>query len=276
MAMIAVPGGAELHYDDSGGAGAPILFSHGLLWSGRMYDAQVAALRVRYRCVTYDHRGQGRSPQSPTPYDMDVLTDDAAAIISGLGLAPCHFVGLSMGGFVGLRLAIGRPELLRSLVLIDTAADAEPRWNVPKYRALSLAARLIGYKPLLGEIMRTMFAAPFRTDPARADARNLARERLLGLREPPTRAALESVLRRRPVEADLGRIRTPTLVVHGADDRAIVPARARRMADAISGARWVTIPGAGHSSTMEEPEAVTAAIAGFVDEISRQPAAVPA
>ena len=63
-------------------------------------------MKARYRCVTYDHRGQGQSPASPTPYDMETLAADAAALIGALGAAPVHFVGLSMGGFVGMRLAI--------------------------------------------------------------------------------------------------------------------------------------------------------------------------
>ena len=105
--------GVELHYEERGGAagGTPIVFSHGLLWSGGMFDAEVAALSGRYRCIAYDHRGQGRSATSPTPYDMERLADDAAALIEQLGAVPCHFVGLSMGGFVGMRLAARRPEL---------------------------------------------------------------------------------------------------------------------------------------------------------------------
>jgi pimeloyl-ACP methyl ester carboxylesterase len=124
--------GVELHYEERG-RGVPLVFSHGLLWSGRMFDAQVEALSSRYRCITFDHRGQGQSPRSPTvPYSMDELAVDAAALLESLGATPCHFVGLSMGGFVGLRLAIERPQLLRSLTLIESAADAEPRLNVPK------------------------------------------------------------------------------------------------------------------------------------------------
>jgi pimeloyl-ACP methyl ester carboxylesterase len=65
-----------------------------------MYDGQVAHLRARRRCIAYDHRGQGQSPASATAYDMETLYADAAALIEKLGAAPCHFVGLSMGGSV--------------------------------------------------------------------------------------------------------------------------------------------------------------------------------
>ncbi|MBF6592693.1 MAG: alpha/beta hydrolase [Ktedonobacterales bacterium] len=96
--------GARLYYEEHGAGPETILFAHGLLWSGRMFDAQVAALRDRYRCVTFDFRGQGQSEVTRGGYDMETLTEDTAALIATLGAAPCHFAGLSMGGFVGLRL----------------------------------------------------------------------------------------------------------------------------------------------------------------------------
>jgi pimeloyl-ACP methyl ester carboxylesterase len=260
--------GVEIYYEDSGGDGVPIVFSHGLLWSGRMFAAQVAALRDRHRCVSYDHRGQGRSGSSPAPYDMEQVYEDAVELLEQLKLGPCHFVGLSMGGFVGMRLAIRRPELLRSLTLIDTAGDPEPFLNVPKYKAMSLFARLFGYRPLLAPVMKIMFARPFLRDAARVELRRAQEAEILSLRQPRVEAALHSVTSRRPVLNQLGRIRTPTQVVHGAEDAAIVPARARRTCDAIPGARWVEIPRAGHTSTVEEPAAVTAALSSFIESVA--------
>jgi pimeloyl-ACP methyl ester carboxylesterase len=268
MPLVSV-NGTELHVEEAGAGPETIVFSHGLLWSGAMFEAQIAHFAARYRCVAYDHRGQGGSPPSRGPYDMETLAEDAAALIVARDAAPCHFVGLSMGGFVGQRLALRRRELLRSLVLVDTAADAEPRANVPKYRAMNLAARLLGYRALVGAIMKIMFAPPFLRDPARAAERARWRGHLLGLTRAPTQAALESVIRRRPIADQIARIATPTLVVHGAEDRAIVPPRARAMAEAIPGARWVAIPRAGHSSTIEEPAAVTAAIEDFLASLPR-------
>src|SRR5262249_22014148 len=108
-----VVNGANLHYEDTGPGREPIVFAHGLLWSGRMFEAQVAALKGRYRCITFDFRGQGQSEITRSGYDMDTLADDARALIEALGIAPCHFLGLSMGGFVAMRLAARRPELIR-------------------------------------------------------------------------------------------------------------------------------------------------------------------
>jgi pimeloyl-ACP methyl ester carboxylesterase len=195
---------------------------------------------------------------------MEALAEDAAALIEKLGAKPCHFVGLSMGGFVGMRLAARRPELLRSLVLIETAADREPLLNVPKYRMMGLVARLVGYGPLLQPIMKIMFGRAFRTDPARAALRRQQEEHLLALRTAPLLAALESVITRQPIEGELSRIAIPTLILHGTDDAAIVPRRARAMARGIAGSRFVEIPRAGHSSTIEEPAAINAALDDFL------------
>lgn len=260
--------GVALHYEERG-TGPAIVFSHGLLWSGRMYRAQVDALSSRYRCITYDHRGQGQSAAPAAPYDMERLTDDAIGLIEELEAAPCHFVGLSMGGFVGLRIALGRPELLRSLTLIDSAADPEPRFNVVKYRAMIAAARVIGLAPFAPIVMRIMFGRAFLEDRNRAALRQEQEDELRALTLPRVVPALESVTKRRPVLAELGRITTPTLVLHGEDDRAISLERAQRTAQAIPRSRFVVLPRAGHTSTVEEPEAVTRELATFLDGVGR-------
>jgi 3-oxoadipate enol-lactonase len=254
--------GTELYFEDTKDGDVPLLFSHGLLWSLRMYDAQVAHLRGRYRCVAYDHRGQGRSRDDDSSYDMEKLSDDAAQLIERLGIAPCFFVGLSMGGFVGLRLAARRPELLRGLVLIESAADAEPHGL--KYRAMELITRRLGYSILLAPIMKIMFGRSFLRDPARAADRRAMEESILALDPARTKRALEAVVTRRGVEDLLPSIRVPTLVLHGAEDAAIVEARARRSASLIPGALWVDLPRAGHTATVEEPAAVNAALDAFL------------
>ena len=113
--------GVELYYEDTGGIGKEVIvFSHGLLLNCRMFDAQVAALSGRFRCITYDHRGQGQSEATTSGYDMETVYEDAAQLLRALDAVPCHFVGVSMGGFVGIRIAARQPKLLQSLTLIET------------------------------------------------------------------------------------------------------------------------------------------------------------
>lgn len=256
--------GADVYYEDRGSGEETIVFSHGLLFSCRMFDDQVAVLADRYRCVAFDHRGQGRSEVTATGYDMDTLAADAAALIELLGCAPCHFVGLSMGGFVGLRLAIGRPGLLRSLTLLETSADPEPEENVGRYRRLNLVARWLGLRWVAGRVMPILFGRKFLDDPARAEQRREWRRRLVDNHRVGISRAVRGVIEREGVYARLERIRTPTLIMVGDQDVATVPEKAERMHRRITGSKLVVIPGAGHTSSVEEPEAVNAAIEGFL------------
>ena len=164
--------GTRLHYQDTGAGDETILFSHGLLWDHRMFAPQIEALRGDYRCVAYDHRGQGRSAvPSEATIPIDLLALDAIGLIEALGLGAVHVVGLSMGGFVGMRVAAWRPDLVRSLSLIETSADPEPRRNVPRYKALNLVVGVAGPQPVASRVMPIMFGRTFLDDPARAAER---------------------------------------------------------------------------------------------------------
>ena len=261
--------GATLHYEDTGSGREAIVFAHGLLWSGRMFQPQVAALKGRYRCVTFDFRGQGESEVAASGYDMDTLAGDAAALIQSLGIAPCHFLGLSMGGFVGMRLAARRPELITSLMLLETSADAEPPENIPRYKLLSLISRYVSLRLVGGKVMAIMFGQKFLTDPARTAEREEMRRRLLANNRTGIYRATNGVITRQAVYDEIKAIRAPTLVVVGDQDVATPLDKARRIQSQIPNSQLVMIPGAGHTSTIEEPAAVTAAIDAFLAALEK-------
>jgi 3-oxoadipate enol-lactonase len=252
-----------LHYEDTGGEGRETLvFSHGLLLDLRMFDHQAEHFGSRYRVVRYDHRGQGRSARPRTrSIDLETLYADAVALIEGLQLAPCHFAGLSMGGFVALRLMARRPDLLRSAILLDTSA--EPEANPAAYRKLNLVARWLGPRPVAGRVLPIMFGRTFLADPQRAAERALWRERLLQLDRSIWRA-VNGVIERAGAVDELSTNTVPALVVVGEEDLATPPVLAERLHAALPGSRLVRIPGCGHSSTIEAPETVNRAIEDFL------------
>ena len=265
--------GADLNVEDTGGAGPAIVFSHGLLWSTSLWRFQVAAFRGSHRCIAYDHRGQGKSEVTESGYDMDTLAEDAAALIDRLRAAPAHFVGLSMGGFVGMRVAARRPELLRSLVLMETASDPEPLRNIPKYAAMNFLTRFFGTAPFVPAVMKIMFARPFRDDPTRADLRNGMIREFLSNDTTGMRRAVNAVITRKALASEeMAKIELPTLVISGAEDTAVVPARSIRTASLIRGSKFVSIPRAGHSSSIEEPEAVNQALRSFWESVTARAA----
>lgn len=255
---------ATLYYETHGTGPNTVVFAHGLLWSGRMFDAQVDALKDRYRCITYDLRGQGRSAITADGYDMDTLTEDAAALIQALDARPCHFVGLSMGGFIGMRLAARYPERVRSVVLLETSADPEPAENVPRYRFLNRIARWGGLRLVAGQVMPIMFGETFLQDPNRAAERAYWKQQLLANDRVGISRAVRGVIERAGVSDELDQIAAPTLILVGDEDVATVPAKSERMHALIPHSQLVIIPGAGHSSTIEQPEAVNAAIGKFL------------
>ena len=261
--------GVRLWVEDTGGSGPPIMFSHGLLWSTRMFDAQVATLRSRYRCISWDHRGQG---QSDVPklraISIEDCYADAVALIEQLGVAPVHIVGLSMGGFVAMRLAARRPDLVRSCVLLETSAEAEPAENVPKYRTLNRMAKWFGLRIVANKVMPIMFGTTFLSDPARSVERDVWRERLSRNRRDIWRA-VNGVIEREAIMPELGHITAPTLIMVGDEDVATVPLKSERIHAAIRGSKLVRIPHAGHSSSIEQPVHVTAAIEAWVGRVEQ-------
>ena len=100
----------DIYYEDSAPNNTQkpvIVFAHGLLWSSQMYDKQVEYFQTDYRCIAFDFRGQGQSQITKSGYDMETLTEDTLGLLDALGIDKCHFVGLSMGGFVAQRIALG-------------------------------------------------------------------------------------------------------------------------------------------------------------------------
>ena len=256
--------GADLFYETQGSGPETIVFAHGLLWSGRMFDHQVGALKNRFRCITFDFRGQGKSGVTKTGYDMDTLTEDAAGLIEALQCAPCHFLGLSMGGFVGMRLAIRHPDMIRSLILVETTADPEPEENKGRYRLLNFIARWFGLGLVADRVMPIMFGENFMNDPGRSQERQAWRSRLIANHRHGITRAVKGVVQREGIYDQIDQIAIPTLIIVGDQDTATVPEKSRRMQARISGSKLVVIPGAGHTSTVEEPEAVNKALEDFL------------
>ena len=256
----------NLYYELHGSGEETIVFSHGLLWSGRMFHKQVEALKNRYRILVYDHRGQGRSEVTATGYEMDNQMEDAAQLIEKLGLGPCHFVGLSMGGFVAMRLAVYKPELIQSITLMETSADAEPPENIPKYHKLGKALQWLGPWAVAKPVMKIMFSQKFREDASRKEERKYWRKQFTANKRSIVKA-LGGVTGRKSFFEELKKIQCPTLIMVGDQDTATVPAKSERMHSQIPQSKLVYIQGGGHSSSIEEPEQVNQAILEFLENL---------
>ena len=257
----------KLFYQEHGSGSETLVFSHGLLWSHKMFGAQVAELSKQYRVIAYDHRGQGSS-EVGGPYDMDTVAADAAELIWTLVGGPVHFIGLSMGGFVGMRLAARHPELVKSLTLLETSANAEPLENLPQYKLLNGLVRWVGViPPIASKVMKIMFAKSWLADPAQVDAIRHWKKELTSNKKSIT-GPVEGVIYRKGVEEELANISCPALVIVGDEDVATTPQKAAFIHQGIAGSKLETISGAGHSSCIEKPEEVNRLLKDWLESLS--------
>ncbi|RMG93345.1 MAG: alpha/beta hydrolase [Chloroflexi bacterium] len=268
MATVRV-NGVTLFYEEVGAGSETVVFSHGFLMDRTMFRAQIEALRGEYRCLAYDHRGHGRSEKTAVGYEMENLYADAVAFIETMACAPCHFVGMSTGGFVGLQLAIRRPDLLKSLTLIDTSADAEPKEGLGQYKLMANVVRFLGWWPVINRVMAILFADPNPKDPVRRTAVSEWKTRIQRNDRMATFRFGYGIWARESVYDQLGQIRTPTQIIVGEKDIPTPVSRSERMAAAIPGAQLAIIPDAGHTSPVEQPEQVTAVLRQFLASVTQ-------
>ena len=259
----------ELYYLDTGPdeAKETIVFAHGLLWDNEMFTPQVEALKDKYRCIAFDFRGQGKSPSTKTGYDMENLTEDTIELINQLVGAPVHFLGLSMGGFIGMRIAINHPEMLKSIMLLETTADPEPAENKPKYLKLAFFAKWFSVSFVASKVMSIMFSQSFLNDPNKAEQKAEWIKRLKQLNRWTFGRAVAGVVHRKGVYDSLSKIDIPTLIIVGDEDVATIPAKSKRMNEAIKNSQLHIIKEAGHTSSIEQPDAINSLVNSFLESL---------
>jgi pimeloyl-ACP methyl ester carboxylesterase len=261
---FATVNGQRLHYTDTGSNAPALVFSHGLLMDGEMFEPQVAHFEQRYRCITWDERGHGQSAEATAPFTFWDLADDLAALCEHLEISQAGFVGMSQGGFLQLRLGIRRPELVRSLTCIDTQAGPEDPDKLAQYR--SMMEVVLEEGRINDFIAETVYAilvgADFPTRQAWIDKIRGRDPRLMV--EP-----LNAVGNREDLTPRLHEITAPAIVIHGSEDAAIELELAERLCRGLPGCSHLeVIPGAGHASNLTHPGPVNAAMDAFLERHS--------
>jgi 3-oxoadipate enol-lactonase len=254
-----------LHHEDAGPRdGPPVLLAGSLGTTLRMWDPQLDTLRVRHRTIAYDHRGHGQSPVPPGPYDIGDLAADALALMDHLGLERTSFAGESIGGMVGMWLAIHAPERIDRLVLLCTSA------YLPPPSAWAQRAATVMEAGTVEVIADTVVARWLTPDYAARHPDVLAGLRAMLASQPPEGyAACCGAIGRMDQRHELRAIGAPTLVISGADDRAAPPEHQELIASSIPGARLVTLSPGAHVASVERAAEVTALMISHLD---REPA----
>ena len=246
----------QLAYE-SVGSGPVLVLLHAFPFDSRMWSKTAAALAGQRRVITPDMRGFGLSDLGSGGFSIADLADDVAALLDTLKLPAAMVGGMSMGGYVALAFARRHRDRLQSLILADTKAAADtPQARQGREAAIALVKTQGVAAMLEGQLPRLLSASA--SDSLRAEARKL------GSQPPDAVIAAIHALRDRPDRtAELPEIAAPALIVVGSDDALAPPVEARAMAAALPHARVAEIPGAGHLSNLENPDAFAAALAGF-------------
>jgi 3-oxoadipate enol-lactonase len=253
----------DVKYTLNGPASAPVVtLSHSLATDLGMWEPQAQALAVRYRVLRYDTRGHGGTDAPLGPYSLELLARDAIGLLDALGIERTHFVGLSMGGMIGQLLGLTRPEKLRTLALCDTASrippEARPMWD-ERVRT----AETQGMEPHVLPTLGRWFTPPFleRHPPVVETVRRMIRST-----DPKGYAGCCQAIKLLDLTDRLSAIRVPTLILVGDEDAGTPVAASRTIHERIPGSQLVLIPNASHLSNLEQPEAFTQALLGFLEK----------
>ena len=259
--MQTVTIGHVVHYvrDEGDPQGRPIVLANALGTDLRVWDAVLPLLPANLRILRYDKRGHGLSDGPPGPWTIDDLAADLAAILDARGIRDAAIVGLSIGGLVAQVLAARRPDLVRVLVLSNTAAKIG---TAEAWDARIAAVETGGIAAVADAVLERWFTPGFRADPGR-----LAPWRNMLLRTPRAGyVAASRAVRDADLTASTRTLAQPTLVLAGDADGSTPPDLVRATADLVAGARFEVIPGAGHLPGVERPEAVARLLSGFLAE----------
>ena len=243
------------------GSGATLVLCHGFTGSSHDFSEQVDALAASRRVVTVDHRGHGQSTKTRTleGYSVEQLASDLTAFIEAVGDGPVDLLGHSMGGRMSLHVVLTRPDLVHSLVLMDTSA-----WSfVPadeNIRAL-VQAWIEAFDPSLGMPEKL---GPFGPEDALVEAAMSSewleeKQRIFSDMDAYAVKALGRALMvdmdqgETSLRAELPSITCPTTVIAGEHDHPLVE-QAPELAAEVSDGTLVVIPGAYHSPQLTHPD----------------------
>jgi 3-oxoadipate enol-lactonase len=256
---------AQLHHLRQG-QGPVLVLSHALGCDLTMWDGVAQCLEHKYTVLRFDHRGHGLSPVPPGPYTIEMMADDAAALIRAQCDQPVHFAGLSMGGMTAQALACRHPELLRSIIIANSASAyddaAQAMWASRIKTVLDQ-----GVAAIAEGAMQRWFTPAFRSDQTHGGALKVARLRERLERIPPgAYAAACGAVAAIDFRSSNPGIACPSLVIAGTLDEATPVSASRQMVAEIPGARLCTID-AAHLSAVERPAEFAQLLDNFVSAL---------
>lgn len=242
------------------GEGPPLILIHGIGASRHTWDGLIAAAKHRYRCISYDLRGHGRSPVRKPPYTLDDLVDDLEALRAELGIPKVHVAGHSLGGMIGPAYARRHPERVLSLCLFSTAAFRTAD-DTAKVKGVVTAMRQKGIGPVLETLKERWFTPEFAALRPEVIARRL--QQVMDC-DPEVFLTVFDVYAGTEMAPWISEIKAPALVLTGENDGGCPPRLNEQIASAMPDAELVVLPGLRHAILLEAAETVAKPMLAFL------------
>lgn len=260
-----MPDTVTLRYSEAG-QGTPVVLLHGFPLTGAIWHEQQHRLSDRYRVITPDLRGHGRSPAPSGVYDMDLLARDVLALLDDLEIKQAIIFGHSMGGYVTLAAWKLAPERFLALGLIDSQAGADTEEGRQGRYKMAEKVAAEGSKVVAEAMIPKLFAPAL---PAEAPIIEQVRQMILNTPPAGIIGTLKGMAARSDAGALLPKLSIPVLLLTGDKDQIIPPEKAKTMASAISTATLTIVANAGHLPMLEQPEATTTAMRSFLSAVGK-------
>lgn len=260
---LASVNGINMYYEYQG-SGLPVLFSHSFTSDCTMWTQQTPVITQRYQFITYDIRGMGRTDSPPGDYSLDQHTEDLYQLVRHLGLTEFVLGGLSIGGMITVHFALAHQELLKGIMIADSAAARPDVPNLVNPEEIIQLAQSRGMAGLAEHMVRHKLLAPHLLNNPYAIKEygdRMARNNVIGYC-----SGMRALSRMRDRTGELRQIQVPTLIIVGDMDAPFIEP-SKLMHERIAGSTLVTIPGAGHLANIEQPDAFNEAVMSFLDPL---------
>jgi len=244
----------------------PIIFIHGFPYDHTIWDKQIDELKSNYFCVTYDIRGLGQSPIGDGQYTMESFVDDLETIINEQKLDKPILCGHSMGGYISLRAVERNESNYSGLILCDTRSSRDTDEGKIKRAEGIKKINTLGVKQFVNDFVPLCFAVKSITDSN--EEYSLVLKKSLNSNALGVKGCILAMAGRTDTTSYLSRIKIPTLLLCGEDDRLTPPDVMELMAERIPGSQFEIVPGAGHMSPIENASFVNNQIKKFLGRIS--------
>lgn len=257
----------EMYYEDVG-KGPALVLIHGMGGDSTEWAPLIPELSREVRCIAVDLRGHGKSEKPNQPYTQEMFADDVAALLDTLKIDKAYICGVSMGGFVALKMALSHPEKVKGLILIDTAAripaksiEVGARWA----KALTEKGLEAYIEAEIKDIFHPMFVRRHKDEVKKfADS--------MRTRDPTTVVRIQQGYAKSPLtlEKDIKKIKAPTLIIHGREDEVVPVEEAEFMHKQIPNSQIAIIPFGGHAVVLERKDFFIDALLYFIEESEKK------